>query len=291
MSAPVQRPLFPDGHELHAEALAALRQLDVDRAIALVQRAQAIDARLVDADHLLLALRWLQRRAPLDGDRLGDLLLAVAADAIAGALTPAAAEFLDAALARQVLARPAAGPFLDAGERVPRAVASLLCGDAAQARAELLLLLAQGPFRRSTPWGYLGDADHRLQRADSASACYVRALLLDAGGVDLWRLAHTELRAGFFAACAEHGEALARELLLTHAWLEGWLRIPPANGWFDARSLPPAAGPERRFAQLLYLDQSAPRGEVDLDRREAMAATAPALFERYMQACRSRERS
>lgn len=190
-----------------------------------------------------------------------------------------------------MLARPPSGPFLDAGERVPRAVAWLLTGNAAQARDELLLLLERGAFRCSTPWGYLGDADHLLQRHDDASACYVRALLLDPGGVDLWRMAHFDLRAGFLELCAEHGEPTARELLLSHAWCGGWLQIPPGNCWVDAGCLPPAPRPERRFAQLLYLDQSAPRGEVDLDRREAMAATSPALFERYMQACRSRQRS
>jgi len=64
MSAHVPHSLFPDGHELHTAALEALRQLEIDRALGLVQRAMAIDARLVDADYLLAALRWLLRQAP-----------------------------------------------------------------------------------------------------------------------------------------------------------------------------------------------------------------------------------
>jgi len=50
-----------------------------------------------------------------------------------------------------------------------------------------------------------------------------------------------------------------------------WLKVPPVNGWLDAKTLPPAPRLERRFAQLLYPDQSAPRRDVDLDRRGSSA--------------------
>lgn len=291
MSVPVQRSLFPDHFELHEAALAALRDLVVDRALALVQRARALDARLVDGDELLEALHWLRARMADRSGGPGELLLAVAADAIAGRIRPVAAAFVDTAVARFVAARAAAGPFLDPAHRVPRAVTSLIAGDATGARTQLLDLLAGGAGVRAELWAYLGDANWRLERADDAVACYVRALLLDAARVDLWRTAHGALRATFLRLCAEQGEPAARDLLFAHAWLEGLLHIPAGNRWLEPRQLPPAsaAEPARRFAQLLYLDRSATRGDTDLERREEMAALLPALFERYMRVCSTRE--
>ncbi len=294
-----QRSLFPDGFEIQERALAALRELDAAAALALVGQARAIDPQLAGLDPLEAALRvLLAQGAPRDPDGVAGLLLQAGDDAWHGRLGAAAADFVETAVGRWLLALPVADDdFLDAAERVPRALVLLLQGQAATARSGLLALLGDRP-ERADLWGWLGDACTALQRGAEADGCYVRALLLDVGAVDAQRLRAAPLRECLLRLRVAHGEALARELLLAEAWIAGALAIPPDNDWLDRQQVgellaaaATAPGPlagARQFALLLYRDRSRPLGQVDLADREAMAELQPDLFRRYMAACRAR---
>jgi hypothetical protein len=154
--------------------------------------------------------------------------------------------------------------------------------------------LASGHDHRADLWACCADALAAAERPDEANAAYVRALLLSARDVDLFRTRHAALVALHDELLGLHPPASARELLLVHAWLAGHLAIPPENGWLERHlsRLQLAAAPRpdapdeqryRRFALLLYLDRSRPPGRWDEAEREEMQALAPQLFERVLQ--------
>jgi hypothetical protein len=296
---PVQRSLFPDEYELKAEALAALRALEVPRAMACTNRARKGGAGLPDLDALEEALRWLAPRLQPGppAQRLGAVLLAVAGEGLRGGLSRTAAAFVDEGAAHFAVHHAGDDqPFLDPEQQVPRALAQLLLGDAAGARRALFSALDQGHRERGDLWGWLGDACVLDHRADESGPCYARALLFAPERVDLWRIREPRLAACHAALRLQHAEAAARALLLAQAWIDGALAIPAANGWLEnveldrllaAHGAGPDAPPPRRFRRfslLLYRDRSR-RGDIDLQSREEMAALAPELFPRFVQRC------
>jgi hypothetical protein len=299
---PAQLSLFPDGHELREQALAALRTLDLPRAMRFVDRAHAVEPNLVNLDLLAGVLRWLAPRLDLPPavPSLATVLLAAAEDSLSGRLPAPAADLIDEVIASFALARREPGlSFLDHEERVPWARLRLVRGEATAGRDELKQLLGEHSDRGDL-WGYLGDACTLLQRNEEANACYVRALLLSPEQVDLVHIRSLPLRRCFDSLRVSHTLSLARALLFSTAWLEGALAITRGNDWLDrlttARldaSLAPAGdqreGRYRRFGLLLYRDRSSPAGDVDLRRREEMAALAPDLFARYISECERRE--
>jgi tetratricopeptide (TPR) repeat protein len=297
-----QRSLFPDHFELHAQALAALRTLDTGQALALVRRAMAIDARLVDIQPLERALTWLHRHQ--DGTsgaaRAAALLTGVRAAVAAGELDAVAAHFADEGIVRSLgIHRPGAD-FLDAERTVPWALLDLIENRGTAAREALSDLLADAAHRDSARlWAWLGDACRLLGRNDEAETAYGKALLLHPEAIDWWRLRHLDL-----AACWQRTRALAGSRAagraFVAAWLEGLITVPPDNSWFtaddiaaltDAAEGTPAAngGDEARFAILLYLDRTTARHPVDVDRRDRMATLHPELFAQFVAACRARE--
>lgn len=301
---PVQHSLFPDEFELKAQALAALRALEVPKGLALVRRVRRSGARLPDLEALEEALRWMAPRLqPVPTlPRLGALLEAVAADGLAGRLSRTAAEFADNAVARFVAAHcPEEQPFLDPDERVPRALATLILGHGAGARRALFAAIDCGHRDRGDLWGYIGDACILDKRPDEVAACYARALLFTPERVDLWRVREPRLPACHAELRQHHPEAAARALLLAQAWLAGAIAIPPGNGWLEPAELDrllashdagPGAPVEarcRRFGLLLYRDRSRRRGEVEVQRREEMAALLPELFAQFVRRCRDDE--
>jgi hypothetical protein len=296
---PVQGALFSDGSDQKAEALAALRALEVEQALACTRRTRRSNAKLPDLDALEEALRWLQPRLRPGppAHHLAAVLLAVATDGLAGRLSRTAAAFVDEGVAHFAVHRCGDGPpFLDPHQRVPRALAQLILGDAANARRALFAALDQGHRERGDLWSWLGDACALDGRADECGPCHARGLLFEPDRVDLWRIRHPGLASCHAALRRQHPEASARALLFAQAWLDGVLAIPAANGWLEAAELDrllrthgagPGSPPQqrfRRFSLLLYRDRSR-RGAVDLSSREEMAALAPESFPLFVLRC------
>ena len=295
----MQQPLFPQGVEVPSAVLSALRDLAVPRARALIERVRKQAPKMVNLDvfdeALVLLERFLGSSSPAPA-RLAETVTGIGDEYLAGRISTEVARFVDETIARYWTRCGSAALFLDDGERVHRGVLDLVLGDAGEAHRSLRASLDGGHPNRADLWCYLGDASHELGRTAEANACYVRALILRAADVDLFRTKmqplvqiHAELRRRI-------PESSARELLVVHAWLEGSLHIPPQNGWLDREDLQLArvdedsirwpADRHRRFARLLYLDRSLPRGQVDMAQREEMAALDRDLFARYMQKCR-----
>jgi hypothetical protein len=179
-------------------------------------------------------------------------------------------------------------------------VLDLVLGDAAIAWHHLHASLEAGHADRADLWGYFGDAWLLRGRLEEANAAYVRALVLDAGAVDLVRLRSEPLRRLHEELRASVDAERARQTLLVRAWARGVLQILPGNDWLEGRTAgllaraeaDPASPParrSRRFALLFYLDRT-DSGQLDVARREAMAALDPRLFAEFMTACRERER-
>jgi len=196
---------------------------------------------------------------------------------------------------------PAGRAFLDAEERVHRGVLLLVLRRFQEAHALIGASLAAHD-ERADLWAAFGDACAALERLDEANAAFVRALVLSARDVDLFRLRHAPLSALYRDLVAQQGEPCARELLLVHAWLAGALTIPPENGWLDrhlsrlhlAAALRPGAPPEqrlRRFALLFYLDRSHASGHYDEAEREELQSLEPELFARVLHCIGTRERT
>ncbi|HEX5051373.1 MAG TPA: hypothetical protein VFZ65_06345 [Planctomycetota bacterium] len=295
-----QRSLFPDGFEVQEQAFAALRELDVPAALALVRRARRIDARLVDLDGLEEALVWLQQRlvAAAEPELLAAVLRAVPEDAAATRLSAVAAMFVDQAIARWLSARvPRSAAFLDRERRVPSALVDLLLGNAPAARVSLLAAVDAGHAEHAGVLGCLGDACLIDQRPDEANACYVRCLLLDPFALDTWRLRHAGLRACALELASRCGVEAPMHLLAT-AWLEGHLHVPTRNAWLpparlvnlltEAEGSSPGAR-LRQFGLLLYQDRTLADRPIDVARREQMAALWPDGFRRFMAKCRAVE--
>jgi hypothetical protein len=127
----------------------------------------------------------------------------------------------------------------------------------------------------------------------------VRALLLGAAQVDLFRRREDRLRLLLAELRASHEDACARELLFVHAWLRGILAVPANNGWLDAhaawlrahtaiRASSDAAARARRFGLLIYLDRSRKPGNCEAAEREEIQALDPDLFERFVAVLRER---
>jgi hypothetical protein len=301
---PLQLSLFPDAYELQAAALVALRDLDVPCARKLLDRVRQQDPRLVNLAVIHMALCLLESTLPPGRPGAPELALVVQAthdEWLHGRLLEASAHFVDETVARYWRRLGSAEPFLDPGRRVHRGVLDLVLGDGSAARFHLEASLRDGLEHRGDLWCRLGDAMMLLDRADEANACYVRALLLSATGVDLLRTRLRPLAAIHAELRRVLPEERARELLFVEAWLRGVLDVPPENCWLDgqmaqleARSAadPTSAPPKRhrRFAWLLYLDRSQPSARVELVRREAMAALDPDLFARFLGECERRER-
>lgn len=298
----MQLSLFPEAAEVQATALAALRDLDIGNARAVIDRLRQRSTAVVNLDVIDETLRLFERHlgtGPRTADQLASIVSIVRAEAGDGRVSTAAANFADETIARYWRRSAAsAASFLDAAERVHRGVLELVLGNATAARDHLRATLQSGHRHRADLWAYRGDACIVLLRTGEAHACYTRALLLDAREVDLLRCRMRPLVDALAALREHHPEAVARELLLIELWLAGRLGIPALNSWLAAedagmrRESPPesaAVAKYRRFAWLLYLDRSSAPGTVDIARREEMASLDPALFARYMQACRERE--
>ncbi len=298
-----QLSLFPEAFEVQEAALQALDELDIERALQLVQRAWERDPALPNLEALESALLWLDGALVAGGateERLAAAFLAVPAACRRDEIARDVGTIIDQALARHAL-RSASGPvFLDRARRVHRGALLLVLGRAAEAHS-ILRETVQADGSRADHWGYLGDACWLTERAEEANACWVRALFLSAGEADLFRARYPRLGALYDELPREHPPESARELVPIHAWLEGVLAIPPENGWLEEHlsrlRLAATADPEapleqriRRFALLLYQDRSRPRGECDLAEREEMRALAPELFERYIERCRVLEK-
>ena len=302
----LQRSLFPDAYEVQDEALAALEDLRVEQAQRSVARARERDARLVGLDLVERALSWL---APRLGGREPDEEAAaqswreLPAARSRAELPPDSAASVDGVLARFLLRRsPAARPFVDRAERVHRGALQLVVARPAPAREGLLETLSAGQRERADLWSYLGDACFLAERPYEANACYVRALVIAAQDVDLMRLREPRLAELFGRLSSTHPQAVARELLLTQAWIEGLLTIPPGNGWIEAARVSallaattePGPAPERRYRRLgllVYRDRSRLPGAASLDERSEMLELDPELFRRYLGTCRARERA
>ncbi len=291
-----QRSLFPDGFEVEEDALDALESLEVARGLACVAEARRRAPDLTNLDDIESALAWIeivQGRRPPDGASAAAAFLALpAAD-----LPEGAAAFADQAIARFGL-RVGRGRFLDPEQRVPLAALRLVLRRTDGTRRELSRLLAEAPDRPDL-WGVHGDACLLDERADEANESYVRALLLGAARVDLFRLRENRLRLLLAELRAGNEDACSRELLFVHAWLRGILAVPANNGWLDAqtprlrahtaiRGTPDPASRARRFALLLYLDRSRKPGDCEVAEREEMQALDPELFERFVAVLRER---
>lgn len=308
--APVQMSLFPDAVEVQAASLSALRDLDVPRARRLFEQTRAQNPRLVNLDVIDQALCLLESVLGGAGtspgpERLAGVVVAAHDEYLAGRLPRPAAGFVDETIARYWRGHgepcASAAGFLDRDQRVHRGILDLVLGHAATARRQLASSLDSGLWQRADLWACLGDACLALERGVEANACYVRALLVSAAGVDLMRTRFDRIRQLHDELCRAHPEKCALELLLVEGWLQGAIEIPPENGWLDGHvsklharaQAGPGSAPEeryRRFALLLYLDRSEAPGHADLPLREEMAALCPDLFERYMHECRTRER-
>lgn len=300
----LQRSLFPEAFEIQAQAFAALDELDLGAALRLVEEARERDPGLVNLEPLHAALHWLRRE--LGPERVSDELLALLFLTVpeacrSGEIAPEVAALIDTVIARQGLARTRSRrAFLDADERVHRGSLLLVLRRFHEAHALLGASLDEHDARADL-WAAFGEASSALERFDEANAAHVRALLLSARDVDLFRLRHERLRALHRELVLLHGEPCARELLLVHAWLTGALTIPPENGWLDrhlsrlhlAAALRPGSPPEqrrRRFSLLFYLDRSRAPGHYDETEREEMQALEPELFARVVQCVQARER-
>jgi hypothetical protein len=301
----LQRSLFPDAFEVQEQALAALDALDLAAARRGLEEARVRDPELPELASWSACIGWLSRElgeGSVDDDGLAAAFARVPEEHQRGAIDGAAAQRIDAVIARLALARGGPpGAFLDGAKRVHRGALLLVANRAQEAIGLLRESLAEGCDGRADVWGYFADACHALERADEANAGYVRALLLGAGEADLHRLRHARLRSLLDELRARHPEEEARELLVVHAWLEGTLAVPPENGWLDrhlsrlrlantARPGASAAERARRFALLLYLDRSRRPGDFDECAREELRALAPELFERVLGRMRLLER-
>jgi len=293
----VQRSLFPEAFEIQEQAFAALDELDLGGALALVVEARERDPLLVNLEPLAAAITWLQRELgaePASDELLAALYLTVPEACRSGAIERAAAALVDLVIARQGLRRAAARAFLDREERVHLGALLLVLRRDSEALALLRESITHGHDERADLWACCADALVAAGRLDEANAAYVRALLLSAQEVDLFRLRHGALAALHDELSLQHPAADARELLLVHAWLAGQLTIPAENAWLDrhlsrlhlaaaARPDSPPAQRFRRFALLLYLDRSRPPGHCDESEREEMQGLAPELFARVVQ--------
>lgn len=305
----LQRSLFPETFEIQAQALAALDELDLEAALRLVEEARERDPGLVNLEPLHAALVWLRGELgsePASDELLALLFLTVPETCRSGEIAPETAELIDTVIARQGLARTrGARVFLDADERVHRGSLLLVQRRFHEAHALLAASLAASPAEcdaRADLWAAFGEAAFALERFDEANAAWVRALLLSAREVELFRLRHPRLAELWRELALLHGEASARELLLVHAWLEGALTIPPENGLLDrhlsrlhlAAALRPDSPPEqrlRRFGLLFYLDRSRAPGHYDEGVREEMQSLEPELFRRVLEHIQRRERA
>lgn len=292
--------LFPDGFEILEQALVALRDIDVRRADELVRRARAAQPNLVNLDIIEAACEFLRGNLAdePDPDRCAATLLAVSRDAEAGRLGEEVGHFVDQVLGRYLARMDREGPFVDGTGRMPWARVLLIVGRPDDAHRSLVELVARHP--RADLWWALGDAARLVDRAAEANAAFVRALVFDPQAVDCFRLQHVALRRCYQQLRARHDPSSARELLLPSAWIDGVLEIAPGNRWVEAATnadqgltgsseVPPQARSMRRFARLLFADRTAGSDNVDIARREEMAALAPDLFVRYVDACRRRE--
>jgi tetratricopeptide (TPR) repeat protein len=293
----VQRSLFPEAFEIQERALAALDELDLEGALALVEEARECDPLLVNLEPLADAIAWLHRElgseAPSD-ELLAALFLTVPAACQRGALDREAAALADLVIARRALRSTTARAFLDREECVHVGALLLVLRRDSEALDLLRESLGSGHDDRADLWACCADALAAAERSDEANAAYVRALLLSAQDVDLFRLRSPALAALHGELLLHHTAASARELLFVQAWLRGHLAIPPDNGWLDrhlsrlhlaavARPDSPPEQRHRRFALLLYLDRSRPPGRCDEADREEMQALAPELFARVVE--------
>lgn len=291
-----QKSLFPDSVEVLGDALEALEDLELQRGFEYIDQARRLDPSLGNLDAIESALRWLRTTL---GDPPPNLERAAAAflDLPAAGLSPGAVSFADSALARYGL-RHAQGAFLDAGERVHVGALRLVLGHFAMARRALDISIEED---RANLWGWRGDACVRADRSVEANECYVRALILDASAVDLFRLHQPRLAELYAELLATHPESCARELLLPNAWMRGLLHIAQGNEWLTghiarlrARTAVTGNASDaeqlRRFTFLFYLDRSRPPDAVSLDERGEMAGLAPELFRSVLAVLRKRER-
>lgn len=301
----LQRSLFPEAFEIQAQAFAALDELDLGAALRLVEEARERDPGLVNLGPLHAALVWLRRELgsePVSDELLALLFLTVPEACRSGEIAPEVAALIDTVIARQGLARTRSmRAFLDADQRVHRGSLLLVLCRFHEAHALLGASLAEHDARADL-WAAFGEACFRLERLDEGNSAMVRALVLSAREVDLFRLRHERLCALHHELVQLHGEPCARELLLVHAWLAGVLSIPPENGWLDRHlsrlhlAAAPHAGspPEqrlRRFSLLFYLDRSRAPGHYDEAQREEMQALGPGLFARVLHCIQARERT
>ena len=194
--APRQLSLFPEGHELQAQALAALSDLDVSRARRWLDRLRGQSRGLPNVQIIDAAVALLDSALP-SGRSAEDLARALRmahATWHEGRLSRAVAEFVDQTIARFWAKGLRGAAFLDAEQRVHRGVLDLVLGDVIAADRHLRRSL-EGEFaHRADLWGYLGDAALARGRADQANACYVRALVLAPTDVDLLRIRMPALR-------------------------------------------------------------------------------------------------
>lgn len=292
--------LFPNGFEILEQALVALKDIDVRRAEGLVRRARAAQPNLVNLDVIEEACDYLREKLPAlpQPDQCAATLLAVPWDVEAARLREEVGHFVDQVVSRYLASLERDGPFVDRSSTVPWARVLLLLGQPHSAYRSLVELVARQP--RADLWWALGDAALLVDRATEANAAFVRALVLDPRAIDCFRLQCAALLRCYGQLREQHDPPNARELLLPIAWIDGTLEITPGNRWLDVASktfwteLPDADGPSatrniRQFSRLMFADRTAGSNNVDIARREKMAALAPELFHRYIVECQRRE--
>lgn len=302
----IQLSLFPDGSEHLQQAFQAFQRLELREAWAALERARALDARMLGLASLEAALVWLEERGiehPPGAARAAELFAELGPACERGELERRTALSLSEILARHALRTVGAEVDLQgAAARVPGCVLRLALGQVDAAVGELRELLGEGEGRcRADLWAALGDARQSQERFEEASEAYVRALLLDAQALDLLRLRQPELAALHGVLAATHGSATARELLFPHGWLRGVLPLHAPDRVIEAelshlRARAARGDPEapqvraRLFSLMLYEDLVAgPTASDIVERRERMAELEPALFAELMRVRRARE--
>ena len=293
-----QRSLFPNGFEVQEQALAALRELHVSKALVYVRRARSLQTKLVGLDELERALEWLEIRVvePPSVEGAVAAFAALPAAAARGDLDADAVALVETGLAGFLAPRlPDRPGFLDAEQTVPSPRVALLRGDARVARAGCEELLGAGHGDHAGLWFDHADACWLEQRRGEANASYVRALLLGARDGHAYRCRCEPLRGLWLSLVGgARGFAAAADLLLAEAWIAGVLTIAPGNGWLSAaqrrlvheRS---EQSPAWRFSTRVYLDRSAGAGNCDVESREEMAVLLPDLFARFVAAVAARQ--
>jgi hypothetical protein len=260
-------------------------------AAARVERARSIDPRLVGLEALSAAIGWFRGRCSGPPGAVGPLVAWFhegVRDQVEGRLTPDSAVLTERILAEALLTAASPGPFVDAEQRLPRALLERCRGgrgDEVQ-RREIGELLLGRLHARADLWGVYGDLCWCAERHDEAMAAYARALLLGPDRVDPVHLAMPALRDRWWSLRREAPETAAARWF-AEAVIAGELVVPVGNRWLAQVPWAAAAAdasPWARFCWAVYVDRTAGDSGDLLARRLAMAELQPEAFARYMAA-------